>query len=168
MPLLLSFIYGPTQKYSGNCPDYNLDHAASEGIPSTADRDRFLWEERRRHCSRSPKGAYPRTLTTGASANPGCEKVASRKPSSQNPDSTQTAMQQHNSDASQDQQNLRVLTAATSSPDQAYQSNSAVREAFDSELRELAEEIVRRHPSLTQLLLSMGEAEVTNPVHGRN
>jgi len=77
-------------------------------------------------------------------------------------------MQQHNSDASQDQQNLRVLTAATLSPDKAYQSSSAVREAFDSELRELAEEIVRCHPSLTQLLLSMGEAEVSNPVHGRN
>jgi hypothetical protein len=77
-------------------------------------------------------------------------------------------MHQHNSDASQDQQNLRVLATASSAPDQAYEYNSAVREAFDTELRELAEEIVRCHPSLTQLLLSLGDADVANPVHGRN
>lgn len=77
-------------------------------------------------------------------------------------------MHHHQPDASQDQQNLRVLTTATLAPDQAYESNSAVREAFDSELRELAEEIVRCHPSLTQLLLSLGDANVPNPIHGRN
>ncbi|MCF6311875.1 MAG: hypothetical protein L3J39_05435 [Verrucomicrobiales bacterium] len=77
-------------------------------------------------------------------------------------------MHPYQPDASQDQQNLRVLTTATLAPDQAYQSNSAVREAFDNELRELAEEIVRCHPSLTQLLLSLGEANAASPVHGRN
>ncbi len=77
-------------------------------------------------------------------------------------------MHQYNPDASQDQQNLRVLTTASQAPDQAYESNSAVREAFDTELRELAEEIVRCHPSLTQLLLSLGGTDVSNPVHGRN
>lgn len=77
-------------------------------------------------------------------------------------------MHQHSENASQDQQNLRVLTTATLAPVQAYESNTAVREAFDSELRELAEEIVRCHPSLTQLLLSLGESNAANPVHGRN
>jgi hypothetical protein len=77
-------------------------------------------------------------------------------------------MHQYNPDASQDQQNLRVLSTASLAPDQAYESNSAVREAFDIELRELAEEIVRCHPSLTQLLLSLGGADISNPVHGRN
>lgn len=89
-------------------------------------------------------------------------------PSTRNPESTQTTMHQHNSKTSQDQQNLRVLTTATFAPDKAYESNSAVREAFDIELRELAEEIVRCHPSLTQLLLSLGDADISNPVHGRN
>ena len=63
--------------------------------------------------------------------------------------------------------NLRLLTAAASAPEEACEENEAVREAFDAELRKLAEEIVEFHPSLTQLLLSMSEP-VTNPVHGQN
>jgi len=76
-------------------------------------------------------------------------------------------MTDHNSEFEDENGNLRLLTAAASDPGQACEESEAVQEAFDAELRKLAEEIVEFHPSLTQLLLSMSEP-VTNPVHGQN
>ncbi|NNE92632.1 MAG: hypothetical protein HKN23_13375 [Verrucomicrobiales bacterium] len=64
-------------------------------------------------------------------------------------------------------QNLRVLETATDAPETAYESDDDVRSAFDDELRQLAEEIVQHHPSLTQLLLSLSDAD-QNPIQGRN
>ncbi|MCP5540215.1 MAG: hypothetical protein H7A53_09695 [Akkermansiaceae bacterium] len=75
---------------------------------------------------------------------------------------------QNNPNHDEDHGNLRVLAAAAADPEAAYESSGAVREAFDDELRRLAEEIVAHHPSLTQLLLSFGGSSVQNPVHGRN
>ncbi len=81
-------------------------------------------------------------------------------------------MYNHNSDHEGEQGNLRVLAAAADEPIEAYESDAAVRAAFDAELRKLAEEIVQYHPSLTQLLLSLGgdtEMEkAAHPIHGRN
>lgn len=81
-------------------------------------------------------------------------------------------MYHHNPDHEGEQGNLRVLSKAAEEPTEAYESDAAVRAAFDAELRKLAEEIVQYHPSLTQLLLSLGgDSEVekaTNPIHGRN
>ena len=76
-------------------------------------------------------------------------------------------MTNHNSESDDDQGNLRLLTSAADAPGEVCEENEAVREAFEAELRKLAEEIVEFHPSLTQLLLSMSEP-VTNPVHGQN
>ena len=81
-------------------------------------------------------------------------------------------MEYNSPETNNHEQNLRVLNAASQSPDREYESNPAVRDAFDRELRQLAEEIVAHHPSLTQLLLSLsGEcitARVVNPIHGQN
>ena len=64
---------------------------------------------------------------------------------------------------------MSLFEVASRAPEEAYENNRAVREAFDDELRVLAEEIVRHHPSLTQLLLSMGgDSDLGDPVHGRN
>ncbi len=71
------------------------------------------------------------------------------------------------SDSAKTAEKLRVLEDASDAPDLAYQTNPEVREAFDEELRKLAEDIVQFHPSLTQLLLSMGDPSL-NPVHGKN
>lgn len=40
--------------------------------------------------------------------------------------------------------------------------------ASEDELRDLAEDIVRHCPSLTQLLLALGSKKATNPIHGLN
>ena len=40
--------------------------------------------------------------------------------------------------------------------------------ASEEELRDLAEDIVRYCPSLTQLLLAMGSKNKSNPIHGMN
>jgi len=77
-------------------------------------------------------------------------------------------MYYHNPKSDSDAGNLRVLENAADSPADAYESDAAVRDAFDQELRKLAEEIVQFHPSLTQLLLSLGSQGVANPIHGQN
>jgi hypothetical protein len=81
-------------------------------------------------------------------------------------------MEYHNPETNRNEQNLRVLNAASAAPARAYESNPAVRDAFDRELRQLAEEIIEHHPSLTQLLLSLsgecGQQTVANPIHGQN
>ncbi|MCB1078178.1 MAG: hypothetical protein KDM63_07765 [Verrucomicrobiae bacterium] len=61
-----------------------------------------------------------------------------------------------------------MLESVDGSPVAAYESDEAVKAAFDAELRKLAEEIVQFHPSLTQLLLSLGSQGVANPIHGKN
>ncbi len=68
---------------------------------------------------------------------------------------------------SSEKENLRILEGAADAPEAAYANDPDVREAFDAELRQLAEEIVQYHPSLTQLLLAMGDPSA-NPVHGKN
>ena len=86
--------------------------------------------------------------------------------------SPKSTMYYHNPDNEGEQGNLRVLTSAVAEPTEAYESDAEVRAAFDAELRKLAEEIVQFHPSLTQLLLSLGgETEADSddhPIHGRN
>lgn len=81
-------------------------------------------------------------------------------------------MEYHNPDTERNEQNLRVLNAASKSPNRAYESNPEVRDAFEAELRQLAEEIVQNHPSLTQLLLSLSadgrSIGITNQIHGQN
>lgn len=81
-------------------------------------------------------------------------------------------MYYHNPNDDGDHGNLRVLAQAVDEPTEAYESDAEVRAAFDAELRKLAEEIVQYHPSLTQLLLSLGPDEkadaATHPIHGRN
>jgi hypothetical protein len=77
-------------------------------------------------------------------------------------------MYNHNPGNESDAGNLRVLESVDGSPAAAYESDEAVRAAFDAELRKLAEEIVQFHPSLTQLLLSLGDQGVANPIHGQN
>lgn len=77
-------------------------------------------------------------------------------------------MQYYNSENESGDKNLRVLESAAFDPEESYEKDPAVREAFDSELRELAKQIVAHHPSLTQLLLSFSTPAATNPVHGRN
>lgn len=85
--------------------------------------------------------------------------------------SPKKTMYYHNPNSEGDQGNLRVLEDASEAPADAYEADEEVRAAFDAELRKLAEEIVQYHPSLTQLLLSLG-AESTeaapSPLHGRN
>lgn len=74
-----------------------------------------------------------------------------------------------NAENGNEQAKLSLFEVASRAPQEAYENSRAVREAFDNELRVLAEEIVRHHPSLTQLLLSMGsEGELPDPIHGRN
>ena len=86
--------------------------------------------------------------------------------------SPKNTMYYHNPNSDGDQGNLRVLEEASEAPLDAYESDDQVRAAFDAELRKLAEDIVRHHPSLTQLLLSLGAEEATgpaaSPVHGQN
>jgi hypothetical protein len=83
-------------------------------------------------------------------------------------------MNYHSPESERNEQNLSVLTEASSAPDRAYESDQEVRDAFDAELRQLAEEIVANHPSLTQLLLSLsGDGKAIgvrglSPVHGQN
>ena len=83
-------------------------------------------------------------------------------------------MNYHNPESERNEQNLTVLTDASAAPHRAYESDQEVRDAFDAELRQLAEDIVAHHPSLTQLLLSMsGDGKsigVRNvgPLHGQN
>jgi len=80
-------------------------------------------------------------------------------------------MYYHNPQNEGGQGNLRVLEGAVDAPVAAYESDEQVREVFDAELRKLAEEIVQHHPSLTQLLLSLGgtgDSSVPDPIHGRN
>ena len=77
-------------------------------------------------------------------------------------------MNQNNPKSDDEQGNLRLLAAAADSPGEVCEMDTAVRDAFNTELRKLAEEIVEYHPSLTQLLLSMSDPGVSNPVHGQN
>jgi hypothetical protein len=81
-------------------------------------------------------------------------------------------MYNHNPQSEGDQANLNVLGNAADAPTEAYESDPEVRAAFDEELRKMAEEIVQYHPSLTQLLLSMGpkseDESDAPPLHGRN
>lgn len=77
-------------------------------------------------------------------------------------------MSYHNPENPSGLGNLRVLESVGASPAAAYESDAEVRAAFDAELRKLAEEIVQFHPSLTQLLLSLGSEGVSNPIHGQN
>lgn len=83
-------------------------------------------------------------------------------------------MNYHNPERKRNEQNLTVLGDASAAPDRAYTADQEVREAFDAELRQLAEEIVAHHPSLTQLLLSLsGDGKSIgvrdmNPIHGQN
>lgn len=86
--------------------------------------------------------------------------------------SPKNTMYYHNPQDEGDQGNLRVLEGAAEAPVDAYESDAEVRAAFDAELRKMAEEIVKHHPSLTQLLLSLGaqteNSGSANPIHGRN
>ena len=83
-------------------------------------------------------------------------------------------MNYHNPESERNEQNLSVLTDAASAPDRAYAADQEVRDAFDAELRQLAEDIVAHHPSLTQLLLSLsGDGKSIgvrdlSPIHGQN
>jgi len=81
-------------------------------------------------------------------------------------------MDYHNPDTERNEQNLKVLNAASAAPSRAYDSSPAVRDAFEAELRQLAEEIVQNHPSLTQLLLSLSNdgnsIGVASTIHGQN
>lgn len=71
------------------------------------------------------------------------------------------------SNPAQTAENLRVLDAGADDAKHAFENDAEFRNAFEEELRTLAEEIVQSHPSLTQLLLSMSQPEM-NPVHGKN
>ncbi len=86
--------------------------------------------------------------------------------------SPKNTMYYHNPQDEGDQGNLRVLEGAAGAPVDAYESDAEVRAAFDAELRRMAEEIVQHHPSLTQLLLSLGskqgDKQAVSPIHGRN
>jgi len=53
------------------------------------------------------------------------------------------------------ERNSKVFVDADGVPDRAYDSDLEVRDAFDAELRQLAEDIVTNHPSLTQALLAL-------------
>lgn len=64
--------------------------------------------------------------------------------------------------------NLGLLESASGDPLAKYEEDDEVQAAFDEELRNLAEEIVQYHPSLTQLLLSLSKTPDDNPIHGRN
>lgn len=83
-------------------------------------------------------------------------------------------MNYNNPESERNEQNLTVLTDASAAPDRAYADDQEVRDAFDAELRQLAEEIVAHHPSLTQLLLSMSGdgssigVRSLSPIHGQN
>lgn len=81
-------------------------------------------------------------------------------------------MEYHNPDTNRNEQNLKVLNDASTAPSRSYDSCPAVRDAFEAELRQLAEEIVQNHPSLTQLLLSLSNngksTGVANTIHGQN
>ncbi len=81
-------------------------------------------------------------------------------------------MEYHNPDTDRNEQNLKVLNEASAAPSRAYDSSPAVRDAFEAELRQLAEEIVQNHPSLTQLLLSLSNdgscIGVASTIHGQN
>ena len=83
-------------------------------------------------------------------------------------------MNYHNPDNQRNEQNLTVLADASTAPDRAYAADQEVRDAFDAELRQLAEEIVAHHPSLTQLLLSLSAdgssigVRDLSPIHGQN
>ena len=57
-----------------------------------------------------------------------------------------------------------------SSDSQASQwvNPDATASITEEELRELAEDIVRYCPSLTQLLLALGGENSSNPIHGLN
>ena len=77
-------------------------------------------------------------------------------------------MKHNNPNSEEEQGNLRLLESAMAAPGEICEMDREVRDAFNLELRKLAEEIVEFHPSLTQLLLSMGDSGVSNPVHGQN
>jgi len=83
-------------------------------------------------------------------------------------------MNYHNPENQRNEQNFDVLTDAAQAPERAYASDPEVRKIFDRELRQLAEEIVAHHPSLTQLLLSLsGDGRAIgvrslHPIHGQN
>ncbi len=66
------------------------------------------------------------------------------------------------------QDNLSLYQSASVAPAEAYEADPEFRDAFDAELRQLAEEIVAHHPSLTQLLLSMSANTEENPLHMQN
>ncbi|MEM1441433.1 MAG: hypothetical protein AAGF67_03770 [Verrucomicrobiota bacterium] len=62
---------------------------------------------------------------------------------------------------------LDLLETASASPEEICQKDPEVRAAFEQSLRELAEDIIKHHPSLAHLL--MGMSEVPCPVvHGQN
>ena len=83
-------------------------------------------------------------------------------------------MNYHNPESERNEQNLTVLTDASAAPARAYEADQEVRDAFDAELRQLAEDIVAHHPSLTQLLLSLSGdgssigVSSLGPIHGQN
>jgi hypothetical protein len=83
-------------------------------------------------------------------------------------------MNYHNPENERNEQNLTVLADAADAPDRAYAADQEVRDAFEAELRQLAEDIVAHHPSLTQLLLSLSGDGTSigvrdlSPIHGQN
>ena len=62
---------------------------------------------------------------------------------------------------------LALLTAASVSPDKAYNDDPEIREAFDQSLRALAEDIIKYHPGLAHLLIGMSSTPCPI-VHGQN
>jgi hypothetical protein len=70
-----------------------------------------------------------------------------------------------------DAQNLKLLESASESasesPEEICENDPEVKLAFEEGLRELAEDIVKHHPSLAHLLIGMSDAPCPY-VHGQN
>jgi|GEM_PF-597679 len=64
-------------------------------------------------------------------------------------------------------ENLKLLETASLSPLESCENDPSVQEAFETGLRQLAEDIVEYHPSLAHVLLGMSSTSC-DIVHGQN
>ncbi len=62
---------------------------------------------------------------------------------------------------------LELLSSASISPAEICNNDPEVREAFEQGLRELAEDILKFHPSLAHILIGMSSSPCP-VVHGQN
>ncbi len=66
-----------------------------------------------------------------------------------------------------DDQPLQLLEFASDAPAKACAENPEIKEAFDSSLRELAQDILQYHPDIAHILLGMGGSP-SESIHGQN